>query len=296
MNPNHNNYGKVVNLVALLISVVSLIFSVFGTPIAAVIGVTISLIAMLEFKGSRYKVMGIVGLIISSLSVIVVIIATIIISLGILESDKPVEVEPYPMGNIIFEEDTEEEKDDIKSETRVDTEEQDKNTENHDEDPNQLGSYTTPEEQMLYNLKGHGFTLEDGSYIKFNVSSDKFLWYQSVEDKEKEDNFYKGTYQFYIGTDAMEYIDENLAEEYGLTSVEMTEFLLRNSGNENYRWDNFIILAMHTDSIVYEGEEKEMDTDRCYYGFFYEADGKSVYDAANIKTASYQLFVRDENY
>lgn len=132
-----------------------------------------------------------------------------------------------------------------------------------------------------YSVEYTNWVASDGSEMVFD--DDEFKWYQY--EGEYEDNYYSGTYEFYIGEDAVYFITTDLAK-YSVTEAELNDLFER---NELYSIDNFVVFNLEYDSLVVGGEASTMDESLIpWYGFILE-DGTYL-DVANMNTGTYYKF------
>lgn len=125
----------------------------------------------------------------------------------------------------------------------------------------------------------------DGSQMVFNEDQ-SFAWYQSKD--EKEDNYFAGTYDFYIGQEAMDYLTGTLSE-YGVTEENMQWYF---DNNEEYSLENFVCFTMNNQSFLLDGEEQLSEEKRSsYFGFLLEDD--TFLDIANMTTGTYYSFSKE---
>lgn len=126
---------------------------------------------------------------------------------------------------------------------------------------------------------------DDDSQIVFNTDN-SFSWYQSKE--EEDDNYYAGSYDFYIGEEAMDYITDTLSE-YAVKEEELQGVFDR---NEEYELDNFVCFTMNNETFILYGDEQLSEPiDSHYFGFL--LDDGSILDIANMDTGSYVWFVKE---
>lgn len=126
---------------------------------------------------------------------------------------------------------------------------------------------------------------DDGSQLVFNKDQ-SFFWYKSKA--EKNDNYFAGTYEFYIGKAAMDYLTGDLAE-YGVTAEEMQFYFDR---NEMYSLENFICFSTNNQSFLLDGKEQlSQEKKTSYFGFLLK-DGTYL-DIANMDTHTYYGFSKE---
>lgn len=124
----------------------------------------------------------------------------------------------------------------------------------------------------------------DGSLIVCE-SDGSFKFYQSAEDFTN--NYFEGTYEFYMGKKAVTYITTELSE-YGVTKDELKDVFDR---NEEYDESNFVVFVLNNEACIVDGKNMVESPYRTpYYGFCLESDGVPYLDIANMNTANYQLF------
>ena len=113
-----------------------------------------------------------------------------------------------------------------------------------------------------------------------------FKYYQSEEDLT--DNYFEGTYSFYVGKDAVDFITTELAE-YSVKEGELDDLFDK---NEEYNEDNFVCLVLHNEQCLVLGENQiDEPYNTPYYGFILENDGKLCLDIANMNSGNYTTFI-----
>lgn len=126
----------------------------------------------------------------------------------------------------------------------------------------------------------------DGSYLQF-LNDDEWIWYRDRE--VKDDNFISGTYQFYQGQAALEYITNDLKDQ-GVTSEEMNGLFER---SDEYDISNFVCMTLLHKSIILEGvEQLQEDSPTSYFGFLLKDN--TYLDIANMTTAQYYGFEMEQ--
>lgn len=125
----------------------------------------------------------------------------------------------------------------------------------------------------------------DESYMVF-MEENRYAWYQKKEITD--DNYYAGTYEFFMGSAALEHLTVDLAD-YGVTKEEMQQVFDR---NEEYSLDNFVCMTVDNDSFMLNGQEQlEENKEVSYFGFLLE-DGTYL-DIANMTTGTYYGFTKE---
>lgn len=126
---------------------------------------------------------------------------------------------------------------------------------------------------------------DDESQMVFNEDQ-SFGWYQSKD--EKDDNYFSGTYVFYMGQEAMNYLTGDLSE-YNVTEEEMQFYFDK---NKEYALDNFVCFTTNNQSFLLNGEEQLSEEQKTsYYGFLL-GDGTFL-DIANMSTGTYYGFSKE---
>lgn len=126
---------------------------------------------------------------------------------------------------------------------------------------------------------------EDSSLIVCETDG-SFRYYQSADNLS--DNYYEGTYEFYMGKDAVSYITTELSA-YGVTEEELEGVFDR---NEQYSESNFVIFVLNNEACIIDGENQvESPYQTPYFGFYLEEDGVPYLDIANMNSGNYHLFV-----
>ena len=120
----------------------------------------------------------------------------------------------------------------------------------------------------------------DSSEIVFTETG--FNWYK--DENIYTDNYYTGTYKFYMGSEAAKYITEDLSS-YGVTATELENLYSAADGKSEA---NLVVLVLSTTSMYIGGELTDLSAtpiDAPYYGFAIK-DGATL-DLANMKSATY---------
>ena len=131
------------------------------------------------------------------------------------------------------------------------------------------------------------YEAHSGSYL-VPESNGNFAYYKDkgIED----DNYFTGTYEYYIGKDAIDYVVNDLSE-YGVTRDEIKSMVNK---KKEYKEENFVCIVLHNQHAIADGEEMLRETiDTPYYGFQLYENDENVLDIANMNTAVYYLFEED---
>lgn len=145
------------------------------------------------------------------------------------------------------------------------------------------GCLSTKKEKK-YDFADTEWRSDDDSYMTISKKM-KFAWYQNEDDQD--DNYHKGKIEIYQGTEAFNYITEDL-EEFGVTKKELNQ-LMKN--NKEYSKENLVVFYIEHDSYVLNGEElidEVQRTDDYWFGWILE-DGEFL-DMCNMNTGMYYPF------
>ncbi len=153
-------------------------------------------------------------------------------------------------------------------------------------EPNSTEAKDEETNKLLSVIYSHEWqTTGDKSLLVCEKNGD-FKYYQSAEDMT--DNYFDGTYEFYVGADAVDYITSDL-KEYDVTEDELEEIF---KNNEEYNEENFIILVLNNESCIMDGEEQIDSAYKTpYFGFYLEDDEDLYLDLANMNSSNYITFV-----
>lgn len=125
----------------------------------------------------------------------------------------------------------------------------------------------------------------DGSCMMF-TDDVNYFWYKDRDTTD--DNYFAGTYQFYMGESAVEHITVDLSE-YGVTEEELQSIF---DGSDDYDLENFVCMTVEENSVIINGEEQLTESRmNSYFGFMLN-DGTYL-DIANMTTGTYYGFTKD---
>ena len=117
-------------------------------------------------------------------------------------------------------------------------------------------------------------------------TSDRIDWYKTPGDKN---NYYSGTYKFYIGEDAIKHITTELSN-YGVTQEEIEGVISR---NVQYSKSNFVVVDITYDKYVLNGKEMTIAKPQVpWFGFI--VDDNKILDVANMNTGTYITFTKEK--
>lgn len=140
-------------------------------------------------------------------------------------------------------------------------------------------------------IKNENWVLErQGSYLVFE-SGNRFRYYETYGDDDS--SYYEGTYEIYVGRDAIEYVSEDL-EEYGVTEEEIEELL---AADKDYCEENFVCIVLNNESCMVDGVntlDEEVMTP--YIGNYLVDDDESGLDLTNMNQATHVYFVPEDQY
>ena len=146
---------------------------------------------------------------------------------------------------------------------------------------NSSSSYITSKDE----ISGYSFVdKSEKSLLDLKYNGD-FKYYQSKDNLTN--NYYEGTYDVYVGKDAVEYITTDLSK-YGITKDELQDVFDRSS---IYDESNFYCLVLNNERCIVDGvNTMTTPSSTPYYGFYIE--NTKTLDIANMNTASYLYFER----
>ena len=113
-----------------------------------------------------------------------------------------------------------------------------------------------------------------------------FHWYQSRQ--VTDDNYYAGTYRFYVGQEAWDYLLAYFSD-MGLTEEDLLGVI---NDRPEYSLERFVCLVATNESFLLDGEEQlSAPTQTHYFGFLLE--NGSYLNIANMTTGSSYAFTKD---
>lgn len=126
---------------------------------------------------------------------------------------------------------------------------------------------------------------DDNSQWVFGVDK-TFHWYQTKG--QTDDNYFAGTYEVYIGQDAINYLTSELSN-YGITEKSIKQVI---ANNQEYTLNNFLCLSCVNQSFMLRGEEQlSKDVVSSYFGFLLAND--TYLDIVNMTTGTYYGFTKE---
>ena len=114
-----------------------------------------------------------------------------------------------------------------------------------------------------------------------------FKYYQN--NSNLTDNYYEGTYEIYVGAEAIKYITVDL-EKYGVTYEELNEVFARNS---QYSEENFLCIVLTNNKCIIDGQNTLTNTVEVpYFGFYLDND---ILNIANMNAGNSTYFTKQNN-
>lgn len=140
-------------------------------------------------------------------------------------------------------------------------------------------------------IKNENWVLErQGSYLVFESNS-RFRYYETYGDDDS--SYYEGTYEIYVGRDAIEYVSEDL-EEYGVTEEEIEELL---AADKDYCEENFVCIVLNNESCMVDGVNTlDEEVVAPYIGNYLIDGDESGLDLTNMNQATHVFFVPEDQY
>lgn len=135
-------------------------------------------------------------------------------------------------------------------------------------------------------FEGKSFTVADSTKIYFNEDM-TYVWYR--DDKDHSDNYHGGTYIYYTGQEAMDYLMTDLAE-YGAKEDRLYKYFDENTQDRFHTLKNMCVISMTVDEMVYDGEVTYPAKVGHYMGFY--KDG--IYEGVHMGSFNQVLFQEDK--
>lgn len=240
---------------SIILGVISLV--TFWTPIVGIVCAIIAIVSGKKYKNTTNKsssgfVLGLVGLILSILTMLLIIFIFFVAALVVSDKDKSSSnVHEYI--------------------DRYD----DKYGDTYDKDD---------EEDEDFTLNGKVLHGSDKSVLYLN-NDNTYSWY--MNDSVHDDNYYSGSYSYYNGMDAINYVIKNFSE-YGLTYDKQMDFF----GDGKYDIDEYYVLVLNCNDAVINGKSDDKVKGIIpYYGFY--DDDKDTLSMINMKTGNNANFTID---
>lgn len=251
---NNKREQKGLAIASLVLGIIGLLLSCCCGGILGVFGLILGIVSLV--KGLDGKEMAAIGIVLSTLAMIVTIFVVVFGAMT------------YSIGDLMEK---------IENEKKT-SETTDNNTTTED---NGITSETPDEPQVQQHFWGSKYQASDGSTIYF-YEDGTYDWYQ---DEANSTNVKKGRYQVRFGQEAFDYITIDLAE-YAITSDELNDYLARQD-DEFYSFDNLTELDLWVDQIIIDGEEAE---NKRPYTHYYGFSNETYFDGANMDSAEYATF------
>ena len=150
--------------------------------------------------------------------------------------------------------------------------------EEYNKENNELYDAETP-----FDISGYSWVGNDNSVLYLHKNKG-YVWYQ--DDTTQTDNFYTGTYDFYTGTEAINYI-ANTLKQYNITAEEQNN-LIQNSG---YKLNDYYVIILNCNQAIINGVEQPNANSTVYYYGFYDETRKYL-DLVNINTSNQGKFTQ----
>lgn len=145
------------------------------------------------------------------------------------------------------------------------------------------GAKQEKESEKVNEMANTTWIASDGSEMIFGET--EMNWYK--DEGIHDDNYYTGTYEYYRGEKAVDFITTELSE-YGVTKQELYDLFER---NEDRKEENFVVFNLVYSGIIIGGETTVPTRPLVpWYGFILN-DGTYL-DVVNMNTASYYSFTK----
>jgi len=146
--------------------------------------------------------------------------------------------------------------------------------------PNTVSSHTAIDE-----VSGYTWVEKSDSLLQLN-SLGSFRYYKDKNDLT--DYYYTGTYEVYVGQDAIEYITEDL-QKYGVTKQEIQDLLDRNPGY--YSEEQLYCIVLNNQTCMINGTNTmTTPVTTPYYGFMLKSGTLSL---VNMNSATRYSFTKE---
>ena len=136
-----------------------------------------------------------------------------------------------------------------------------------------------------YDIQGYSWLGDDNSVLYLEKNKN-YIWYQN--DNEHTDNYHSGTYQYYNGTDAINYITTNLPQ-YGITKEEQYELF----EDSTYNVSDYYLIIINCNKAVMNGIEQYEVTNAIYYYGFYDKTTNRL-ELVNMNSNNKAGFIRKD--
>ena len=131
-------------------------------------------------------------------------------------------------------------------------------------------------------IQSTSWTATDKS--EFHFAENEFKWYQTIG--EYVDNYQFGTYDFYIGDYAVEFITQDL-KSFGVTTAELESLF---ASDEDFSREKFVVFEINLTGYVIGGQETIVNSPIYWYGFLLNEDNNL--QVVNMSTATYYNFTK----
>lgn len=132
-------------------------------------------------------------------------------------------------------------------------------------------------------LPGIEWVGRDGALLRFGEDN-TYKYFEKQEDET--DNYLEGTFDLYIGEEAVQYI-ANEMPEYGVTVQEQEELFERSDATQ--RKDNYYLLILRHEKLMMDGENQYDEIVVVpFYGFYKKSQKK--WELANMNSGNYTIF------
>ena len=139
-----------------------------------------------------------------------------------------------------------------------------------------IEQYRNQDPKEIFDIKGHSWKASDNSMLYLNYD-ETYTWY--LNDQEREDNYYVGSFKSYNGKEAIQYIATYL-KEFGITEEEQEKLF---EGGANHL-NNYYVLVLTCEKSKIDGKEQDrVDTKVYYYGFYSKTNNKLELKDINTK-------------
>ena len=244
INNNKNNNDNL----SIILGIISLV--TFWMPIVSIVCAIIAIVSGKKYKNSTNNsssgvVLGVFGLVLSILTILFIIFM-LMLAIFAVDNGEVIENKVHEYTDKF----------------------DDKNGDSYDKDDDSREKFT---------LNGIILQGTDKSVLYLN-NDNTYSWY--MNDSVHDDNYYSGTYSYYNGLEAVNYIIKNFSE-YGLTYDKQMDLFEKG----NYNIDDYYVLVLNCNDVVINGKSDDKSKGIIpYYGFY--DDDEDTLSLVNMKTGN----------
>jgi len=139
--------------------------------------------------------------------------------------------------------------------------------------------------RIKYDVVVNKWVGEGGTLLDFKTDG-SFVWFQNKDNPK--DNYISGTYVFYKGQEAMDYITNDLSQ-FALTNEIQQKYM---EADKKRILDNYYCVVLTNTLLVVDNVETVGQTFTYYMGFYIDED--KMLEFINMGTVNYAKFTLQE--